>query len=259
MDRETLLDLIPAYALDALDDTERQAVEALLATDAEAQQLLAEYQAVADVFVLAVPARKAPSSTRAGLQQRLAERRASSNSRADQPPFIVEKPKPRTLPRFWIVLGAAAAVFLVLIAAFIAAQQLNPPDEQQVASAQELYYMLQDDEGAQKIPIEPVAEGVQGDLVVSADGETAILRLAELPQIEADEAYQLWAVEDSEPLSAGLYHWADGHGPYYVRLELAKPINGYQRFGMSIEPRDGSPTPTAGQQIWGLALASSQQ
>jgi anti-sigma-K factor RskA len=158
------------------------------------------------------------------------------------------------------VLGAAAAVFIVLIAVFIAVQQLNPPDEQQVASAQELYYMLEGDEDTQKIPIDPAVEGVQGDLVISADGEIAILRLAELPQIEENQAYQLWALEDNDVLhSAGLYHWADGHGPYYVELELAKSIDLYQRFGMSIEPEDGSPTPTAGQQIWGLALASSQQ
>ena len=48
MDRETLLDLIPAYALGALDSEERAEFEAWLSTDSDGRRLLAEYQAVFD-------------------------------------------------------------------------------------------------------------------------------------------------------------------------------------------------------------------
>src|SRR5215207_10893992 len=100
MDRDTLLDLIPAYALDALDDDERQQVAALLETDAEARQLLQDYRAVADVLPLMVSVREVPASTRTGLQQRLAERRSNQVV-----PTEKSESKVRTLPRRWVGLG----------------------------------------------------------------------------------------------------------------------------------------------------------
>ena len=57
MTRDDLLELIPAYALDALDTDERAEVDSLLTSDAEAQQLLADYEAVASALVFHVPER----------------------------------------------------------------------------------------------------------------------------------------------------------------------------------------------------------
>jgi len=81
MDRNDLLDLIPAYALGALDAEERAAVETLLATDAEAQQLLAEYQGVAETLMLTAPARPAPAHLQADLKARLAAQRESTTGK----------------------------------------------------------------------------------------------------------------------------------------------------------------------------------
>src|SRR5687767_3642724 len=139
MDRDTLLDLIPAYALDALDETERLEVAALLETDAEARQLLQDYHAVAEVLSLVVSVREAPASTRTGLQQRLAERRSNQTGAAEKP-----ESKVRTLPRRWVGLGAAAAVFLVAIIGFVVFQLANQPgeEEQRIALNRETYYAL---------------------------------------------------------------------------------------------------------------------
>jgi anti-sigma-K factor RskA len=257
MDRDTLLELIPAYALDALDDDERLEVATLLETDAEARQLLQDYRAVVEVLPLVVSARQAPASTRTGLQQRLAERRSNQTISTEK-----SVSKVRTLPRRWVGLGAAAAVFLVAIIGFVVVQLMNQPteEERRIAFNRETYYALVETEGTQLIPIEPQVEGLHGDLVISPDGEQVILRLAELPKLGENQAYQLWARDAVDLQSAGLFHWKDGHGPYYVMLELAKPIDQYQGFGMTIEPEAGSPLGNApsGEGIWRLALASPQ-
>ncbi|MGO1342642.1 MAG: RskA family anti-sigma factor, partial [Cellulosimicrobium funkei] len=43
-DRPDVRDLLPAYALDAVDDVERRAVERLLAADPDARRELDEYR-----------------------------------------------------------------------------------------------------------------------------------------------------------------------------------------------------------------------
>ena len=111
-----------------------------------------------------------------------------------------------------------------------------------------------------QIPIETEVEGTYGDLVISPDGTEVILHLADLPKLAEQQAYQLWARDDEALHSAGLYHWKDGHGPYFVMLDLAKPIESYQGFGMTIEPEAGSPlgNEPSTDPIWRLALASPQ-
>ena len=63
MDRNELLDLIPAYALEALEPDEKRQVEALLKTDSEAQQILADYQDIAHNLILATPSTACPGAS----------------------------------------------------------------------------------------------------------------------------------------------------------------------------------------------------
>ena len=76
MDKQALLDLIPAYAIDALDPDERALVEAQLQTDPEARRLLDDYRTVGDALVLAVPAIPAPAHLGDNLRRRMAASRA---------------------------------------------------------------------------------------------------------------------------------------------------------------------------------------
>src|SRR5690349_9153281 len=95
MNRETFLDLIPAYALGALDADEREAFETMLANDAEAQKLLAEYQGFTDLLVLTTPAQPAPAHLKDDLRKRLTEQRKTSKP----VPEIITLPKsPQPVP-----------------------------------------------------------------------------------------------------------------------------------------------------------------
>jgi anti-sigma-K factor RskA len=263
MDRNTVLELIPAYALDALDDDERQAVETLLETDAHARQLLAEYRAVADMLAFTVPNREISPTSRSQLQARLAQRQAVHTPILEQPDdsaTITEKAKRQAVSRWWVAVAAATVMFVFAMISLLVLLRPapDPTEEQRIAYGRRVYYEIVDQDGAQRFPIEADYEGVDGDLVISPDGERVVLRLQDLPVLDESQSFQLWLIDSEKNSSGGVYQWPDGHGPYYLVLHLEKPLAEYVRFGMSIEPAGGSEAPT-GPRVWVLPLASSQE
>ncbi|MBL8155380.1 MAG: anti-sigma factor [Anaerolineae bacterium] len=225
MNRDELLDLIPAYALDALDAEERAAVEGLLRTDAEARQLLAEYQALGQAMTLATPARRAPAHLQADLRKRLA---------AESSPKVVSRG--RSIP-LWIPAAVAAAVVVIVGAlALIRPGQGDP--------GADLYAQIVAQTGHVTRAIQP-AEGAspQGEMVYTADGKQAVIRVSDLPALGAEQTFQLWLIDATGARSGGLLRFDDPSGPHYIVIPLEKPAQEYAAFGVSTEPVGGSPLP----------------
>lgn len=248
MDRETFLDLIPAYALGALDSEERAAFEAWLSTDPEAQRLLAEYQAVADSLVLMTPARQAPNHLEADLRRRLAE------SRGQSPVVAPRRPASRRTSRTWLWRPLAVAAVVALVAAavlFWTATQVIAPND----SAAQLFAELGQHENVRRIALTP-AEGqdqLAGELV--SDGTRAVIQVWQLPALSSDQTFELWLVDEDGPQSGGLIEAEPPGEPTYIIVPLDKPLEDYQGFGVSIEPAGGSPEqgPT-GPRVFGVSL-----
>ncbi len=224
MNRDELLDLIPAYALDALDAEERAAVEALLRTDAEARELLAEYQALGQAMTLATPARRAPAHLQADLRRRLA-------AEANPQPAARRRPIP-----LWILAAAAAGVVMVGVLALIRPGQSDP--------GAELYARIVAQAGHVTRPIQP-AEGAspRGEMVYTADGTQAVIRVSDLPALREDQTFQLWLIDAAGARSGGLLRFDNPSGPHYIVIPLEKPAQEYAAFGVSTEPAGGSPLP----------------
>lgn len=261
MDRNTLLDLIPAYALGALDIEERAEVEALLATDAEAQQMLAEYQAVADDLILTVPARPAPAHLSADLRQRLAaNRRQAANvaprSTAAEPTLVPSTTKPNLRRRtpVWLPLVAAAATIAIVVAAVLL---LRPPSGPPSDPAQRYQWIIAQ-ENVRRIPIAAAdpALSTQGELVLTSDGKYGVIEVRQLPEIPNNQTYQLWLIDDQGAHSGGIMDFSQPHGPNYISLPLEKAADDYDAFGLSIEPEGGSPDPNGptGDRVFGVAV-----
>lgn len=247
MERETLLDLIPAYALDALDPDERAEVEVLLATDAEAQALLAEYQEMTDLLALAAPARTAPAHLTADLRRRLAAERPVA-------PVAAVAPHPRMRPR-WLVTGLAAAAVLVigLLAVLLRPAPVNAP-------AQTLFAQISTQADVRRIPLSPgtLSQPITGEMVASADGTLAVIRVESLPQITADQTFQLWLVDANGPHSGGTLQFTSLEQANYITLPLnGRSIDEFAGFGLSIEPLGGSPDPNGptGPRVFGVVIA----
>jgi anti-sigma-K factor RskA len=229
MDRNTLLDLIPAYAFGALDPDERAEVEALLTTDLEARRLLAEYEAMADWLVVATPARLAPPHLGDDLRRRL----AASRVPAAQAAVSRRAARPVWLP---FALGAAAALVVVLLGLLLLIQPGDP--------ARDLYNRLVAQTDAHRIPLTPAMDDqTNGELIMSADGREAVIRVAALPAINPDQTFQLWLIDEQGARSGGLFRFNHSEEPVYIPVPLEKPAEAYTAFGMSIEPKEGSPDP----------------
>lgn len=253
MNREELLDLIPAYALDALDVDERVEIEALLKKDAEAQFLLQEYEAVAAILPFAVPHRPAPAHLRADLKARLAK--PSPVAEVEKSPSGTAE-KSRILPfptNTIITLAVAMLVMAIGLVAFLMNDSGTTENPNEI-----LYNQLIEQDGSQRFTLTPeLASEATGELVYSADGTQAILRISELPDTTEEESYQLWLSDEDAIESGGIFHWADGHGPYYVLID--RPIEDIATVGMTIEPFEGSPenAPTS-EQLFNVTVAQAR-
>lgn len=238
MNRDKLLELIPAYVLDALENDERIIVEAFIETDTEAQLLVQEYEAVTSILPFAVPVQSAPSHLKADLRQRLAKRQnKSAIEEVKITPQVIRFP-------YRIFLSSVAAIIIFIIGILLFVNQSSPTE--QVPRGLILYNEIIEDSSFQQFIVTPTgAENSSGELVVSEDGSQAVLRIAELPTIAENERYQLWLIRNDGVESGGLFYWATGDGPYYIIMPLDRPIDEYARFGMSIEPENGSPFPDA--------------
>lgn len=266
INRDELLDLIPAYAIGALDEDERIELEALLKQDAEAQSLLQEYESMASILSFAVPQRPAPAHLRGDLQKRLTARR--QNSAGDQTESLIEDIVPETeisqsriLPFPTTVISTVAAMLIVLIGFIFVVSSgiLNLDNTSELHPNELLYNNIVAEAGFERYAISPeLADTANGELVVSADGSQAILQIASLPDTTDEESYQLWLISDEEVVSGGIFHWASGHGPYFIAID--HPVDDLLALGMTIEPFDGSPlgnSPT-GERLFAVSVASAQ-
>lgn len=256
MDRQTFLDLIPAYALGALDAAERSAFEAQLANDAEARQMLAEYQAITDLLVLTTPAQPAPAHLKQDLQRRLAARRAATP--ASQAP-VSPTPEMRALPRSRPVLRllALAAMLAAILGIVWYLTQRPAPG----LSGRDRYDVLAAQEGALRVALAPADDlpQVSGDLVAAPDGREAVIRVSGLPALTTDQTFQLWRVDANSQVSSGGLFRADADPEAtYIVISLDSPFRDYRAFGVSIEPAGGSPfadRPT-GPRVFAISLAA---
>ncbi|RHA44112.1 anti-sigma factor [Cellulomonas rhizosphaerae] len=262
--------LLGAYALDAVDDVERRAVERLIATDADAARELADLQAVAARLGSAVAA-EPPASLRASVLDAVAREgrpadgatptdglvrpaddttsSAASETapagpagsasidapvaeRAGTPATSHRAAKPRGAQRWWS-LAAAVVIGAAVPSALLVQQHQRAEDA--TNQQQALADVLRD----------PSAVLVHGDV---AGGGTATAVLTDddalfsatgLPALADGKVYQLWVVNGDEAASAGVLS-ADGGS---VR-RLADDFASGDALAMTVEPAGGSAQPT---------------
>ena len=251
MSREEVLELLPAYVLDALESDARQEVDGLLIADSEAQQLLQQYRQIESVLPL-MAVHRSPSTD---LRERFLERLHEETAPSDEPIHVIpfpEKPKRKGIPlrRRYLVSMVATVVIAIVGLVFVLTSEPEAP------SPQVTFYEISNQSDAERITIAANADSVvEGDLVISSDRERAALRLKQLPVINADQAFQLWMVDENGPVSGGVYPMPEDYALYLV-IPNEKPIDKYVRFGVSLEPAGGSPLGNApsGERVFSIAL-----
>jgi anti-sigma-K factor RskA len=215
---EDLHDLAAAYALDALDDIERQSFEEHLADCAVCAEEIHSLRSAAGALAYAVEGPAPP----AALRDRLLER-----ARAERPPEVA------TIRRRRYALPVAAAVAAVAACAAIAfgvwASTLQSDLDSATATQAEISRVLSDQDSRSL-----ALAGRGGQLVVSPTGK-AVLVASGLPRAPAGKTYEAWVVgEAPEPLPAGIFP-----GGQQAVLLLERRVPEGTKVAVSLEPAGG--------------------
>lgn len=227
MSHDEIMELLGAYALDAVDADERRSVEDHLTECPRCAAEVADHREVA--AMLAYSGAPAPE----GVWSKIADTLEEPPPELDLPgltgarrmpdmPVVADELAARRerRDRRPVLLGAAAAVLLVvgLVAgSFIAADDADTgSSEVAVASIETLAREALNDPAAKQVSLSsPDDAPIAATAAVHADGSGFLLGTS-LPALDAAETYQLWGVRDGIVVSLGVL----GHSPDVVAFHL---------------------------------------
>jgi anti-sigma-K factor RskA len=233
--------LTGAYALDALDDVERQRFERHLSGCAACMQEVTEFRATA-ARLAAVAAARPPDGLRPGVAEIIATTR-------QQPPITKGASAGADVSRRWMVrLVAAAAAIGVAAAITLGAVGLHTQlqldaAQGQIARLHSLYAPLDTILGAQDALVSN-GIGVHGGaatVAVSRKLDEAVLFAFDMPPLPRSASLQAWVVGNGDPRSLGLFQ--PGANGTLAPLTFTG-LHGAQEIAVTVEPARGSLQPT---------------
>lgn len=188
MSDHAMLELIPLYALDAIEGEEKVELESHLEGCAECQEALAEYRAVASGLI---PDQPASEDT----WRRI---RGAISTDAE----VVTLEDSRTGRAWRWIAGLAAASAVVLGVAVVASLQ----DADQLTSERITSAAAQAaDEPGSFVGDFVVDDMAVAQVVLTEDGRGFVIPTDELVSLEEERTYQLWVINDNEDvISAGV-------------------------------------------------------
>ena len=227
MSHDEIMELLGAYALDAIDEDERRVVEDHLPECPRCAAEVADHREVA--AMLAYSGAPAPEGVWSKIESSLVEQPPELDlpgltgvGRASEEPGIPDELAARRerRDRRPVLLGAAAAVLLVvgLVAGtFISADDgSGDTGELAAASIETLAREALNDPTAKQVSLSsPDDEPISATAAVQADGSGFLLGTS-LPALDAAETYQLWGVREGVVVSLGVL----GNSPDVVAFHL---------------------------------------
>ncbi|HEX5837196.1 MAG TPA: anti-sigma factor [Anaerolineales bacterium] len=232
-----VLDLIPAFAIGALEAEDVARVETHLAGCLICREESRALEEVAAQLRFAAPA-SAPSP---GLKERLITRVQSTRLQTPVPAPAPSRPWFERLLPAWglaslVLLLALGALNLSLWQRFNEAESFTAPG------------------GMRAVPLSPedAASRATGFVLISADGQDGALVVDGLPPLDEDQEYQLWLIRDGERVSGAIFSTDENsYGGTRIRAPLS--LLEYSAVGITVEPAGGSPQPT-GERVLGGPL-----
>jgi anti-sigma-K factor RskA len=230
-----LHDLADAYALDALDESQRLRFERHLRGCPACADDVRKYTEIATALAMAVAAQPPP-----GMRDRVL---AATTVTRQLPPEVAEPRRLPSLPRSpWVprlalagaVVGVAAAVTLGVVQ--VSTQdRLNTVQTENQAIAAVL--------SARDAQIASATSSVGGTatVVLSYSQGKIVFTSSGLPALPSSEVYELWLIGPVQARSAGLLSEASNGKTSPV---LASGLQSDDKVGVTVEPAGGTSSPT---------------
>ena len=96
----------------------------------------------------------------------------------------------------------------------------------------------------------PPAAGAQAKAFVSASQNTIIFSARDLPALPAAQVYQLWAIANGQPISAGTFV-PDARGRFQLVADVPTLNTRPAALAVTVEPQGGVPSPTGPKYLLG--------
>lgn len=228
-----VIDLLPDYALEALDGEEtRQVADHIAGCYACRRELEAYQNVVGHLALLGTVAEPT-----ADLKPRLLERIERLDGKREQQTPVMR------LPQHLFPVGAFAALALILLLAvsnLFLWQRLNNLEQ------------IRGPLGMRAIALQntEAASGASAFVVMGADGKNGVLIVDHLQPLEDGYEYQVWLVRDGRNTSGGTFA-VDEDGYRGLRFDVPDSLLSYSSVFVTVEPAGGSPQPTGEQVLTG--------
>jgi anti-sigma-K factor RskA len=258
-------ELLPAYALGALDGEDLRELEAHLATGCEeCRSQLDLWQGDVEELAASVEPIAPSEATR---------RRIGRLAGAGAQVVPIQRPSRSPITK-WALLAAAACLLLAASSFWRQAKLGRELDrvgterdrlarevaglDQQLglarAESQRLAESLSiiTSPGSRSIQLAGLGPTPQasGHAFVSPQRGEAVIYAAGLPAPEPGKTYQLWWIQDGKPVSAGTFG-VDERGSGSLRVEHVAPVGQIQAWAVTVEPAGGVPQPTGAMVLKG--------
>jgi len=237
-------ELIPFYALGALDAREAERVEKHLPTCAQCRAILDEVRGGAE----ALPYAATPIHPSAQLKQRLMGR-----VQADLGSIQAAKPTPVRLRGGWFnwllvpSRAIAIAAMILLIVSIAWAASLNGQVEQLRSQVNEqraaLALLSQSGAVTKELQATAIQPRARGQLIADPRSDRALLVVSGLKPLPAGRVYQAWLIKGKTPIGVGTFI-VDANGSGQILINAPEAIGAYQLAALTEEPAGGSPLPT---------------
>ncbi len=249
------------YVLGELTPAEAAEVEAMAERYPEVRQEILGIEAALEVM-----ATQNGVAPRAGLREEIIQTiTASGNARGEtastQAARSKGKAKTISLLRYGIAASLAAALIATVFAFYFRGQWKDTEQRlssvltqnQQIANqykavqqeaqqlSQENAIITNPDFRAVAMPGVEASPGSLAYVYWNQGSDQVYLKVNTLPANSTDKQYQLWAIVDGKPVSAGVFD-VDGNAPQ--RLVQMQDIENASAFAVTLEPQGGSASPT---------------
>ncbi len=249
---ETIADLLPAAALDAVSADERLVVQGHVAGCRRCAAELAELEEAGALLAEAVPQFEPPADLKGRvLAAALAERPSDTAPRRGGLRLL---PTRLHVAPMWGAVAAAvivsvgsltwAASLQSQIATLSAQAQVAQDEREKAASYDAVVNVLASNQLAVR-SLTPASASLQAKGTVWLDPSTGrgMIMMHGLPQLPPGRAWQLWFVRGDTRESGGLL-WTDRGGSGYTLIKVPTNLQSYDSIGITEEPATGSPWPT---------------
>jgi anti-sigma-K factor RskA len=215
-------DLLAAYALDALDDDERERFERHLEKCEECTEQLALLRSPVAALAYAAEGPVPPKE----LRDRIIE-----GARAEPRAAVIKLPR-----RNWalvVVGGVAAAAAALAIGLGLWANSLSNSLDRERSAKSALDQLLTENATAKPLI------GADGSLIVNRSGRAAIL-VCGLANAPSSKTYEAWVISGSSPEPAGLFNGGSGCSPVFLTQRVPKNAT----VAVTLERAGGATSPT---------------